>query len=105
MQWATDQIRWLVHKGDVLHPGKPTEATYECHWSMKASVYSSGKGRGRDTTTTGNTPSTEVTRDVVFIASARDEAPTRYAQFDKGIFNVFPRACCCLMVCWRLTVT
>ncbi|KAB5585602.1 hypothetical protein GE09DRAFT_1166380 [Coniochaeta sp. 2T2.1] len=84
VQWATDQIRWLVQKGDVIHPGKPTQATYECHWSMKASTYSSGKGRGRDPIT-GYTPSTEVTRDVVFVASARDEVPARYAEIEKVV--------------------
>jgi hypothetical protein len=81
VQWATDQIRWLIQKGDVIHPGKPTEQTYECHWSMKASAYTSKSGRTRDS---GFMPVSEVTRDVVFVASDKDEVPTRYAEIEQG---------------------
>lgn len=75
--WATDQIRWFIQKGDGIFPNKPLLATYDCHWSMKASEFPSTNKKGPHTRG-------EVFRDVVFIASAQDEGPIRFDKIDKG---------------------
>lgn len=88
IQWATEQIRWLIQKGDVIHPHKATVAKYECHWSMKTSVFESATSRrNRDT---GVVTSNDVIRDVVFVATEKEEAPSRYAEIDSGTILYSP---------------
>lgn len=91
IQWATDQIRWLVQKGDVIYPDKATMATYECHWSMKASAYTSGRGKTRENG--AGVRSSEVTRDVIFVASKKDEVPSRFAEIEPGVDQVVSLRC------------
>lgn len=77
IQWATDQIRWFIQKGDGIFPNKPLLATYDCHWSMKTSEFPMPNKKGPHARG-------EVFRDVVFIASAQDEGPIRFGKIDQG---------------------
>ncbi|KAK3683332.1 hypothetical protein B0T22DRAFT_245329 [Podospora appendiculata] len=118
--WATDQIRWFVQKGDAIFPGKPVVATYDCHWSMKASDYpsppnplapnsppSGRRGNNGASAAAGLRPMSvpppqpgqqgqplgEVFREVVFVASAQDEAPIRFAARSKTQDQVITLRC------------
>ncbi|KAK0634343.1 hypothetical protein B0T17DRAFT_611370 [Bombardia bombarda] len=101
VQWATDQIRWFIQQGDAIFPNKPIVATYDCHWSMKASDYPTPQihhSRRRHERDSGNAnanaqPSAEVFRDVVFIASAQQDAPIRFASIDKSQDQVVTLRC------------
>ncbi|KAK3370874.1 hypothetical protein B0T24DRAFT_650103 [Lasiosphaeria ovina] len=90
IQWATDQIRWFILKGDALFPNKPIVATYDCHWSMKATEFPSPQNKR-----SSHLPlsSSEVYRDVVFVASSRDEAPTRFASISTAEDQVVTLRC------------
>ncbi|KAK3939278.1 hypothetical protein QBC46DRAFT_388319 [Diplogelasinospora grovesii] len=83
IQWATDQIRWFIQKGDALIPKKSIVATYDCHWSMKASDFPSPQNNRR--TSSVPQPPAEIYRDVVFVASAQDEAPGRFAAINRAL--------------------
>lgn len=80
VQWATDQIRWFIQKGDGIFPNKPVVATYDCHWSMKASEFPSSNKKASH-------PPAEVFREVVFIASSQEEAPIRFGNIDRSMFS------------------
>ncbi|KAK4186242.1 putative heat shock protein family 70 protein [Podospora australis] len=80
MEWALDQIRWFVQKGDALFPNKAIIVTHDCNFSMKASDYPVQRNK-RNSSVSG--PATPVWRDIVFVASDRDEAPTRLDATDK----------------------
>ncbi|KAM7212824.1 hypothetical protein V8F06_011812 [Rhypophila decipiens] len=86
VQWATDQIRWFISKGDGIFPNKPLVATYDCHWSMKASEFPSPNKKASHN-------SAEVFRDVVFIASSQDEAPIRFGNINKATDEVVSLRC------------
>ncbi|KAK4178783.1 putative heat shock protein family 70 protein [Triangularia setosa] len=76
IQWATDQIRWFIQKGDAILPNKPTVVKHELHFSMNANDFpitqSQNKRGGRGVPQ--QPPA--VFRDVVFLSSSRDKAPT-----------------------------
>jgi len=90
--WAKDQIRWFMHKGDVVFPDKPLAMTYDCHWSMKASDFPSAEARRNPGL---GQLSENVFRDVVFVASRQDIAPSRFDELDPGKLSIsaFPRIC------------
>ncbi|KAK3386605.1 hypothetical protein B0H63DRAFT_520692 [Podospora didyma] len=90
-QWATDQIRWFIQKGDALFPNKPLVATYDCHWSMKAADFPSAQNKRSSNMHPTN--SAEVFRDVVFVASGRDEAPMRFASVNTSQDQVVTLRC------------
>ncbi|KAK4197073.1 putative heat shock protein family 70 protein [Triangularia verruculosa] len=76
IHWATDQIRWFIQKGDAIFPNKPTVAKYELHFSMSENdfpiTHSQNKRGGRG----APQQPAAVFRDVVFLSSSRDRAPT-----------------------------
>lgn len=86
-EWALDQLRWYVQKGDGLFPGKPLVATYNCSFSMKASEYDRIRGKGR------SQGLSSVTREIVFIASSRDQPPMRLDAVDQGMATNPPFPC------------
>ncbi|KAK3315478.1 hypothetical protein B0H66DRAFT_577277 [Apodospora peruviana] len=89
IQWAADQIRWFIQKGDGIFPNKPLLATYDCHWSMKASEFPSTQNTKRGAAQ----PVGEVFRDVVFIASAQEVAPIRFNSINKAYDQVVTLRC------------
>ncbi|KAK3343607.1 hypothetical protein B0T25DRAFT_464293 [Lasiosphaeria hispida] len=90
IQWATDQIRWFIQKGDAIFPNKPIVATYDCHWSLKASDFPSPHGK-RSSSAPQYAPG--VFREVVFIASAEDDAPMRFDPLNRGRDQVITLTC------------
>jgi hypothetical protein len=78
-RWLAGQVRWLVQKGDVIFPGKPTRATYDCVFTMRTSDYPSQRRRNNH-----RGAGSEVYREITFIMCGRDDPPTRYAQIDLG---------------------
>lgn len=78
VSWACNQIRWFVQKGDAIFPGKAIVISYDCHWSMKASDY---PARRRSS---GSQATESVFRDLVFVASAANDPPTRLDELVRG---------------------
>ncbi|KAK0737288.1 hypothetical protein B0T21DRAFT_287289 [Apiosordaria backusii] len=76
IQWATDQIRWFIHKGDALFPNKPTVAKYELHFSMSANDFPTAQPQNKRGGRGVLQQPAAVFRDVVFLSSSRDKAPT-----------------------------
>lgn len=80
VEWALDQIRWFVQKGDGLFPGKSIVVTHDCSFSMKASAYNRARGKRLP----GAGAQSAVTREVVLIASNRNQPPMRLDAIDPG---------------------
>lgn len=80
VEWALDQIRWFVPKGDGLFPGKSIHATHDCSFSMKASEYRRAQGKRSQRMGGQNA----ATMEVVMIASSRDQPPIRLDAIDPG---------------------
>ncbi|KAK0665366.1 putative heat shock protein family 70 protein [Cercophora samala] len=76
IQWATDQIRWFIQKGDAILPNKPTVARYELHFSMNASDFPGTQSQNKRSGRSAAPQPPAVFRDVVFLSSSRDKAPT-----------------------------
>ena len=76
IRWAVDQVRWFIEKGDAIVPQKSLVQKYDCHFTMRASDYPSGKKNK------GN-PIMEAYREIVFLTSEADVAPVRYADIVK----------------------
>lgn len=82
VRWASDQIRWLVRKGDAIFPNRPLIATHHCHWSMKASDFESAKQ-----SLNYGQPSCSALREVVFVATPLDAAPARLDKSNQSKFS------------------
>ncbi|KAK4678703.1 hypothetical protein QC764_310090 [Podospora pseudoanserina] len=76
IKWATDQIRWFIQKGDAILPNKPTVARYELHFSMNASEFPGTQLQNKRGGRGVPQQPAAVFRDVVFLSSSRDKAPT-----------------------------
>lgn len=81
-EWATDQLRWFIQKGDGMFPNKPIVVTHECNFSAKLSEFPAYQSKK---TSLGTSTPAPVFREIVFVASSRDEAPTRLDATDKGM--------------------
>jgi len=78
--WATEQVRWFVEQGDTIFLDNPIVAQFQCHWTVKASDFpdrQAKKGRAAKPP-----QSVQVLRNVVFVATAKEEAPARFDDLD-----------------------
>ncbi|KAK5661328.1 hypothetical protein OQA88_11223 [Cercophora sp. LCS_1] len=80
-RWATGQIRWLVKKGDAIFPNKPIVMHYDCHWLLPAPR---SNQNGRATGAPAPDDPSVGQKEVVFIASAEDDAPLRFDGLNTG---------------------
>ena len=95
VRWATDQIKWFVKKNDAILPGQDRVATYKCHWLLQPKdfetpsttfSFSSRKRNSSHNKTDGHQPP-PVYRDIVFVISSEEEAPTRYKELNMGMLS------------------
>ncbi|KAK4225797.1 hypothetical protein QBC38DRAFT_251921 [Podospora fimiseda] len=79
-EWATDQLRWFILKGDGMFPNRPIVVTHDCNFSAKASEFPSFQKRASSSTSA----LAPVYREIVFIASPRDKPPLHLEATDEG---------------------
>ncbi|KAK1834505.1 hypothetical protein QBC39DRAFT_397070 [Podospora conica] len=85
---ASDHIRWFVRKGDVIFPTRPLIRTHDCHWSMKASDFASAKQ-----SLNSSQSSSSALREVVFVATSLNAAPTRIDKSNQSRSQVLSLSC------------
>lgn len=76
LAWATEQVRWFVKQGDTIFPDNPIVAQFQCHWTVKASDFPD-RQRKKDRAAKPS-QTVQVLRNVVFVATAKEEAPARF---------------------------
>jgi hypothetical protein len=82
--WATEQVRWFVKQGDTIFPDNPIVAQFQCHWTVKASEFPDRqpkKGRAAKLP-----QSVQVLRNVIFVATAKEDAPAPFYDLDECEF-------------------
>lgn len=90
VKWATDQVKWFVRKSDAIQPGKDRVATYNCHWLLRPKDFATAtpafsfSSRKRSSATASNGAQHIVYRDIVFVASHEQDAPTRFKELKLG---------------------
>ncbi|CAK7228219.1 hypothetical protein SCUCBS95973_006807 [Sporothrix curviconia] len=94
IKWATDQIKWFVRKNDSIQPGKDRVATYNCHWLLRPADFATAtpsfsfSSRKRHSQAVKEAAQSTVYRDIVFVASREDDAPTRFKELKMDIATV-----------------
>ena len=90
IKWATDQIKWFVRKNDSIQPGKDLLTTYNCHWLLRPADFASASShfslsqRKKHGSAARDAEQNIVYRDIVFVTSNEDDAPTRFKELNKG---------------------
>ena len=74
-EWATDQVRWFIEKGDAIIPGKERKEVYDCIYEVAEDDFTRKKKQ----------PVLEVFREIVFIACELKDPPTTFPDVQRGI--------------------
>jgi hypothetical protein len=90
IKWASDQVRWLFRKGDVIPPDKEITETLKCNWDVDARDLEEPKKRQSKAAghVSGSGP---IEREIVFVATMADDAPVRYSDISDSLLPFPPR--------------
>lgn len=90
VQWATDQIKWFVKKDDAILHDEDRVSSYKCHWLLTQKDFETPapafhfSSRKRNSAQNRSDLPQPIYRDIVFIISSENDAPTRYKELKMG---------------------